>query len=86
MHSELPARVSKNAVIEAAQKGNQGRTDSSYNTLAVPERNSCNAAAETEAKAFISVELSMGQMMEDVEPGRHAVQRPVCFCGIVLAA
>ncbi len=73
----IAARVSKNAVRAAREKGIKAGLIRPVTLWPFP-KNSLLKAAE-KAKAFISVELSMGQMVEDVELAIRC-SRPVYLC------
>ena len=73
----IAARVSKNAVIAAREKGIKAGLIRPITLWPFPKKTLLDAADK--AKAFISVELSMGQMIEDVELAIRC-QRPVMLC------
>jgi 2-oxoglutarate ferredoxin oxidoreductase subunit alpha len=73
----IAARVSKNAVTEARAQGIKAGLIRPITLWPFP-RKPLAEAAET-AKQFISVELSMGQMIEDVELSIRC-RRPVTLC------
>ena len=74
------ARVSKNAVNEARKQGIKVGLIRPITLWPFPKA-PFEKAAET-AKAFISVELSMGQMIEDVKLATNC-KRPVTLCNRV---
>ena len=73
----IAARVSKNAVIAAREQGIKVGMIRPITLWPVP--NAPIAAAASKVKAFLSVELSMGQMIEDVRLA-SACSRPVYLC------
>lgn len=73
----IAARVSKNAVRMAREKGIKAGLIRPITLWPFPKKALFNAAKT--AKAFISVELSMGQMIEDVELAIRC-SRPVYLC------
>lgn len=73
----IAARVSKNAVMAAREKGIKVGLIRPITLWPFPKKALLDAAAG--AKAFISVELSMGQMIEDIELAIRC-QRPVLLC------
>ncbi len=76
----IAARVSKNAVIEAREKGIKAGLIRPITLWPFPKK-PFEEAAKT-AKQFISVELSMGQMIEDVELAIRC-SKPVTLCNRV---
>lgn len=76
----IAARVSKNAVNEARRQGIKVGLIRPITLWPFPKA-PFEKAAET-AKAFISVELSMGQMIEDVKLATNC-KRPVTLCNRV---
>ena len=76
----IAARVSKNAVNEARKMGIMVGLIRPVTLWPFPKKAFEKAADR--AKAFISVELSMGQMIEDVELAVHC-RRPVYLCNRV---
>lgn len=74
----IAARVSQNAVIEARKQGIRAGLIRPITLWPFPEAPFKKAAGH--AKAFVSVELSMGQMIEDVKLS-VSCSRPVSFCG-----
>lgn len=73
----IAARVSKNAVRMAREKGIKAGLIRPITLWPFPKKALFDAAKT--AKAFISVELSMGQMIEDVELAIRC-SRPVYLC------
>ena len=73
----IAARVSKNAVIAAREQGIKVGMIRPITLWPFP--NAPIAAAASNVKAFLSVELSMGQMIEDVRLA-SACSRPVYLC------
>lgn len=73
----IAARVSKNAVRAARAKGIKAGLIRPITLWPFPKKALFNAAKT--AKAFVSVELSMGQMIEDVELAIRC-SRPVHLC------
>lgn len=73
----IAARVSKNAVRAARAKGIKAGLIRPITLCPFPKKALFNAAKT--AKAFVSVELSMGQMIEDVELAIRC-SRPVHLC------
>ena len=73
----IAARVSQNAVDEARKKGVKAGLIRPVTLWPFPEK--ALKAAAAQCKSFISVELNMGQMIEDV---RLAIEcsRPVSLC------
>ncbi len=76
----IAARVSKNAIAEARKNGIKAGLIRPITLWPFPKK-ILNAAADR-VKAFISVELSMGQMIEDVELAT-CCKRPVVLCNRV---
>lgn len=76
----VSSRVSKNAIDEARKKGIKVGMIRPITVWPFPKA-PFEKAAKT-AKAFISVELSMGQMIEDVELATRC-QKPVLLCNRV---
>lgn len=76
----IAARVSQNAVIEARKQGIRAGLIRPVTLWPFPETPFKKAAEH--AKAFVSVELSMGQMIEDVKLSVSCT-KPVHFCGRV---
>lgn len=76
----IAARVSKNAIVEARQKGVKVGLIRPITLWPFPKAPLFEAAKH--CKAFISVELSMGQMIEDVELAIKST-RPVLLCNRV---
>ncbi|MBQ6239688.1 MAG: 3-methyl-2-oxobutanoate dehydrogenase subunit VorB [Firmicutes bacterium] len=73
----IAARVSKNAVNEARKKGIKAGLIRPITLWPFPKEPFMKAADHV--KQFISVELSMGQMIEDVELAEQC-RRPVTLC------
>ncbi len=73
----IAARVSKNAVNAARQKGVKAGLIRPITLWPFPEKPIAEAADKV--KAFISVELSMGQMIEDVKLA-SSCKKPVYLC------
>lgn len=73
----IAARVAKNAVDMAREQGIKAGLFRPITLWPFP-KDALNAVADT-AKRFISVELSMGQMIEDVELAIRC-RRPVTLC------
>ncbi len=73
----IAARVSKNAVRAAREKGIKAGLIRPITLWPFPKKALFNASQK--AKAFVSVELSMGQMIEDVELAIRC-SRPVYLC------
>ena len=73
----IAARVSKNAVVAARKEGIKVGMIRPITLWPFPKKEL--AAAAEKAKRFISVELSMGQMIEDVELAIRC-SRPVDLC------
>ena len=76
----IAARVSKNAIVEARKKGIKVGLIRPITLWPFPKA-VLNAAAD-KVKAFLSVELSMGQMIEDVELATRC-KKPVHLCNRV---
>lgn len=76
----IAARVSKNAVVEARKNGIKVGLIRPITLWPFPKK-ILNLAADR-VKAFISVELSMGQMIEDVKLAT-CCKRPVVLCNRV---
>ncbi len=73
----IASRVSKNAVIAAREKGIKVGLIRPITLWPFPKK-VLNAAAD-KVNAFISVELSMGQMIEDIELATRC-KKPVMLC------
>ena len=73
----IAARVSKNAIVAARAKGIKVGLIRPITLWPFPKKVLCDAADK--CKAFISVELSMGQMIEDVELAIRC-KKPVVLC------
>ena len=76
----VAARVAKNAIVAARAKGIKAGLIRPITLWPFPKE-ALKKAAE-KAKAFVSVELSMGQMIEDVELAIRC-KRPVLLCSRV---
>ncbi len=73
----ITARVSKNAINEARAKGIKVGMIRPITLWPFPKKVLCEAADKV--KAFISVEMSMGQLIEDVELATRC-KKPVLLC------
>ncbi len=73
----IAARVSKNAVVEARKQGIKAGLLRPITLWPFPKK--AVAAAAEHCKAFVSVELSMGQMIEDIKLSSECT-RPVLLC------
>ncbi len=73
----IAARVSKNAIVEARKQGIKVGMIRPITLWPFPEK-ALKAAAE-KCKAFVSVELSMGQMIDDVKLAIEC-KKPVLLC------
>ncbi len=71
------ARVARNAIVEARAKGIKAGLIRPITLWPFPKQ--ALKAAAAHAKAFVSVELSMGQMIEDIELSIRC-SRPVLLC------
>ncbi len=76
----IAARVSKNAVVEARKQGIKAGLIRPITVWPFPKK-ALAKAAET-CKAFVSVELSMGQMIEDINLAIKC-SKPVSLCNRV---
>ena len=76
----IAARVSKNAIVEARKKGVKVGMIRPITLWPFPKKALLDAAEK--AHTFISVELSMGQMIEDIELAIKC-KRPVVLCNRV---
>ena len=76
----IAARVSKNAIVEARKKGVKVGMIRPITLWPFPKKAMLDAAEK--AHTFISVELSMGQMIEDIELAIKC-KRPVMLCNRV---
>ena len=76
----IAARVSKNAIVEARKKGIKVGLIRPITLWPFPKKALLDAAEK--AHTFISVELSMGQMIEDIELAIQC-KRPVMLCNRV---
>lgn len=74
----IAARVSKNAITEARKKGIKAGLIRPITLWPFPKA-PLLAAADKGVKAFVTVELSMGQMIEDVELATRC-KKPVLLC------
>ena len=73
----IAARVSKNAVLEARRQGIKAGMIRPITLWPFPKKPIAEAAGRV--KGFLSVELSMGQMIEDVRLASEC-RRPVALC------
>ena len=73
----IAARVAKNAVVSLREQGIKAGLIRPITVWPFP-RKAINAAAD-KVKAFVSVELSMGQMIEDVKLAEEC-RKPVYLC------
>ncbi len=73
----IASRVSKNAVIEARKQGIKVGLIRPITLWPFPKK--AFAAAADKVKSFISVEMSMGQMIEDVKLATEC-KKPVTLC------
>ena len=73
----IAARVSKNAVVALRQAGIKAGLIRPITVWPFPKQPIADAAKHV--KAFVSVELSMGQMMEDVKLAENC-EKPVYLC------
>lgn len=76
----IAARVSQNAVTEARKQGIKAGMIRPITLWPFPKKRLFEAAQKV--KSFISVELSMGQMVEDIELATKCM-RPVMLCNRV---
>lgn len=76
----IAARVSKNAVVEARKQGIKAGMIRPITLWPFPKKEFLQSVSHV--KKYISVELSMGQMIEDVELAIKC-QRPVTLCNRV---
>ena len=76
----VAARVARNAIVAAREKGIKAGLIRPITLWPFPKKQLRDAAKR--AKAFVSVELSMGQMIEDVELAIRCA-RPVLLCSRV---
>lgn len=76
----VAARVARNAIVAAREKGIKAGLIRPITLWPFPKKQLRDAAKH--AKAFVSVELSMGQMIEDVELSIRCA-RPVLLCSRV---
>ena len=73
----IAARVSKNAVVAARKQGIKAGLLRPITLWPFPKK--AVAAAATHCKGFVSVELSMGQMIEDIQLACQC-KVPVALC------
>ena len=73
----IAARVSKNAVVEARKQGIKAGLLRPITLWPFPKKAVAKAAEH--CKGFVSVELSMGQMIEDIQLSSNC-KRPVLLC------
>ncbi len=73
----IAARVAKNAVAAARQEGVKAGLIRPITLWPFPEKSFKNAAAHV--KSFVSVELNMGQMIEDIRLATGC-SKPVGLC------
>ncbi len=73
----ITARVSKNAIAEARKKGIKAGMIRPITLWPFPKKPLL--AATEKVKAFVTVEMNMGQMVEDVELATRC-RRPVISC------
>ena len=73
----IAARVSKNAVLAARKEGIRAGLIRPVTVWPFPKKPI--AAAADRVRGFVSVELSMGQMIEDVKLA-SGCKKPVCLC------
>ena len=73
----IAARVSKNAVVEARKQGIKAGLLRPITLWPFPKKAVAKAAEH--CKGFVSVELSMGQMIEDIQLSSEC-KRPVLLC------
>ena len=76
----IAARVSRNAIVEARKRGVKVGMIRPITLWPFPKAALDKAADK--CKAFVSVELSMGQMIEDVQLATRC-RRPVLLCNRV---
>lgn len=76
----IAARVAKNAITAARAKGVKVGMIRPITLWPFPKK--AIAAAAEKVKAFVSVELSMGQMIEDIKLAEECL-RPVALCSRV---
>ncbi len=76
----IAARVSQNAIVEARKQGIKAGMIRPITLWPFPKKVLC--AAADKVKSFISVELSMGQMIEDVKLATEC-KKPVTLCNRV---
>ena len=73
----IASRVSKNAIDEARKNGIKVGMIRPITLWPFPKKVLCDAADKV--KAFVSVELSMGQLIEDIELATRC-KKPVLLC------
>ncbi len=73
----IASRVAKNAVVSLRKKGIKAGLIRPITVWPFPKK--ALAAAADKVKAFVSVELSMGQMIEDIKLATEC-RRPVVLC------
>jgi len=73
----IAARVSRNAVVEARKQGIKAGMIRPITVWPFPKKPVAEAAKKV--KAFVSVELSMGQMIEDIKLATEC-SKPVDLC------
>ena len=71
-----PTRIARSAVTTAREAGHQGRSDPSHHAVALPDKTR-SARGRQRQRASSCVEMSMGQMVDDV---RLAVRLPYARC------
>ena len=76
----VASRVSKNAIDKAREKGIKVGMIRPITLWPFPKK--ALSAAADKVKAFVSVELSMGQMIEDIELATRC-KKPVLLCNRV---
>ncbi|MBR0140309.1 MAG: 3-methyl-2-oxobutanoate dehydrogenase subunit beta, partial [Firmicutes bacterium] len=76
----IASRVAKNAVVSLRKKGIKAGLIRPITVWPFPKK--ALAAAADKVKAFVSVELSMGQMIEDIKLATEC-RRPVTLCSRV---
>ena len=79
----IAARVAKNAVVAARAEGIKAGLIRPITLWPFPKQALSDAADQV--KSFLSVELSMGQMVDDIQPGHRAAAAP-CPCATGWAA
>ena len=76
----ITSRVSKNAIVEARKQGIKAGMIRPITLWPFPKKAMLDAAKKV--KAFLSVEMSMGQMKEDIELAERCL-KPVYLCNRV---